>query len=147
MYALDIASVVIGFIAMLLASLTVIPQMIKTLKTKLTVNLSIKTLLIFNFANTLWLIFAIIHVADPALFHSKPNLTFDILWSLILIIPYSITWIATNVVIKIKLSNMIKYHEAGGDLKNVDEAKAKTILNIPSQADSGHAELPKKARL
>ena len=138
---LHIISITIAFLAMILSSMTVLPQLFKTLKTKLTINLSINTLLIFNFANTLWIIFAFLNICIPKLFDSHGNKVANIIWSLTLIIPYSITWTATSIIIKIKLSNMIKYHESGGNLKKINAKKVHEVLRISEDTESAHSKL------
>ena len=57
--SIHFASLIIGLIAGLVGAAVTIPQMIVTLKTRLTVNLSLKMLCIFNTANLLWLVFGI----------------------------------------------------------------------------------------
>lgn len=141
MNTIGIISVVIGMFAMLLASITVLPQLIKTIKTRLTVNLSLQTLLVFNFANTLWIVFASLNITLPTLFNSRGSFVASILWSLILFIPYAITWTATTFVIGFKLFNMIKYHESGGNLKKITPEKVTELLNIPADADAAHSKL------
>lgn len=103
---------IIGYFAAFIGIVTFIPQTLKTIKNKNTKQISLISYIIFSFANFMWLIFGILVLIHP---ESNQQQYYShlqsVLWSLTLIIPYTITFIATLIIIYIKVKNVIKFNE------------------------------------
>ncbi|WJG71320.1 MtN3 and saliva related transmembrane protein (plasmid) [Spiroplasma ixodetis Y32] len=102
---------IIGYFAAFIGIVTFIPQTFKTIKTKNTKQISLISYIIFSFANFMWLIFGLLVLTYPASNHKYYSHLQSILWSLTLIIPYTITFIATLIIIYIKVKNVVKFNE------------------------------------
>ena len=103
---------VFGYGAALLACLTCWPQVIKTMRTLNTINISLKTFIIYNTANVVWLLFGILTLTLPGL---KSN---NVMWALTLIIPYSVTIVAVSIVMGFKIYHIKKYHESSASVSS-----------------------------
>lgn len=96
---------VIGYLAGILSIVTFIPQAIKTVKTKETKHIILSTYIIYNIANFFFLLLGILSIALPVM--RPASTTIDIvIWGSTLIIPYTVTIIATNCIIYVKIKNM-----------------------------------------
>ncbi|MDQ7982752.1 MAG: PQ-loop domain-containing transporter [Spiroplasma sp.] len=108
---------IIGYLAGFLAVITFIPQAIKTIKTRDTKEISLKTYLIYNLANFLFLLLAILSIALPIMHPDNAKLSQIIIWAVTLILPYSVTIIGVSCIIAIKLQNMRKFGEVANKVK------------------------------
>ncbi|AHF57231.1 SemiSWEET family sugar transporter [Spiroplasma eriocheiris] len=100
----------IGYFAALLGIITCLPQLIKTLKTRNTTNISLATYCLFNLANLLWLIFGVLSISCPQLNPTQSEVT-KIMWSLTLIVPYFVTFTGISIILGIKIYNIKKHGE------------------------------------
>ena len=97
---------IIGYLAGILSIITFIPQAIKTIKTNETKHIILSTYIIYNIANLFLLIFGILSVTLPVMWPEGANIFEIAIWGSTLIIPYTITMIATNFIIYVKVKNM-----------------------------------------
>lgn len=113
---MNIFVVVIGYLAGFCAVISFIPQAIKTIKTRNTKEISLKTYIIYIIANFLFLLFGILSIALPIMHPSNTSNTQIIIWGITLILPYSVTIIAVTSIIVIKLQNMRKFKEKSNNI-------------------------------
>lgn len=102
---MDIIIAVIGYLTGILAVLSFIPQTIKTLKTKKTSHLSLKTYIIYNIGNLMFLIIGILSIALPIMWPPGATSSSIIIWGLTIILPYTVTISAVNCIIYVKWKN------------------------------------------
>jgi len=107
----------LGYLAGFLSIITFIPQAIKTIKTKETKHITLSTYIIYNIANLGFLLFGILSVALPVMWPTDSSQTKILLWGFTLIIPYSVTLIATNCIIYVKVKNMKIFGEKANTLE------------------------------
>lgn len=103
---------IIGYLAGILAIITFVPQAIKTIKTKETKHLSLQTYIIYNIANSFFLLIGVLSIALPIMHPENATQTAITLWGLTLILPYAATIIGVNCIIYIKVQNIRKNGES-----------------------------------
>lgn len=108
----------IGYLAGILSIITFIPQAVKTVKTKETKHIILLTYIIYNMANLFFLLFGILSIALPVMWPAGADTLEIAIWGSTLIIPYTVTMIATNCIIYVKIKNMKTLNE---DTKILEE--------------------------
>ncbi len=102
---------IIGYLAGFFGVIAFIPQTIKTIKTKDTREISLKTYIIYNLANFLFLLLAILSIVLPIMHPENAAISQIIIWSITIILPYTVTMIGVSCIIFIKVQNIRKFGE------------------------------------
>lgn len=102
---------IIGYLAGFFGVIAFIPQAIKTIKTKNTKEISLKTYIIYNLANFLFLLLAILSITLPIMHPKNAAISQIIIWSITIILPYTVTMIGVSCIIFIKVQNIRKFGE------------------------------------
>lgn len=97
---------IIGYLAGILSIIAFIPQAVKTKKTKKTKHIILSTYIIYNFANFFFLLLGILSIALPVMWPAGATTTEIVVWGCTLIIPYTVTMVATNCIIYVKVKNI-----------------------------------------
>ncbi len=125
-----IAADIFGYLAAFFSIVTIIPQSIKTLKHRMTGNISLWTFVIFTSANCLWLVFGIMSLTVPALRTGNNYLV----WGLTLSIAYASTIFFSSFVLYVKIVNIVKLKESIRGAKVKAEEPIKALANNKSTA-------------
>lgn len=128
---MDIFIAFIGYLAGLCAVISFIPQAIKTIKSKNTKAISLKTYVIYDIANFFFLIFGVLSIALPIMHPANTSHTKIILWGLTLILPYTVTITAVSCIIFIKLQNIRRFGESANKI-DIQEKKPHTQMEVNS---------------
>ena len=97
---------IIGIIGALIAVIAFCPQSLKTIKTKKTDGISLLTFIIYTIANSLWVLWGIIHLSYHGWFEST-----ILMKDLIIICANTPCAIWAGIILGIKINNMYKYGE------------------------------------
>lgn len=111
----------IGYLAGFFGVIAFIPQAIKTIKTKNTKAISLKTYIIYNLANFLFLLLAILSIALPIMHPENAPISQIIIWSITIILPYTVTMIGVSCIILIKVQNIRKFGEKTNKNKKIKQ--------------------------
>lgn len=102
----------LGYLAGFCAVISFIPQAIKTIKSKNTKEISLKTYITYITAQIFFLLFGVLSIALPIMHPENISITQNIIWGFTLILPYSVTIVAVSCIIFIKIQNMKKFGES-----------------------------------
>lgn len=97
---------IIGIIAAIIAVIAFCPQALKTIKTKKTNGVSLTTFIIYTAANTLWVLWGVIHLS----YHGAAESSI-LMKDLIIICANTPCTIWSAIILGIKIHNMYKYGE------------------------------------
>lgn len=84
----------LGYLAGFCAVISFIPQAIKTIKTKNTKEIFLKTYITYITAQFFFLLFGILSIAIPIMHPENTSIVQIIVWGFTLILPYSVTIMA-----------------------------------------------------
>lgn len=97
---------IIGIIGTVIAIVAFFPQSLRTIKTKKTNGISLTTFIIYTIANTLWVLWGIIHLSYHGSFESTV-----LMKDLVIICANTPCAIWSGIILGIKINNMYKYGE------------------------------------
>lgn len=112
---------IIGYLAGFFGIIAFIPQTIKTIKTKNTKEISLKTYIIYNLANFFFLVLAIFSIVLPIMHPENASTNQIIIWGITIILPYTVTMIGVSCIIFIKVQNIRKFGEKANIKKSNQE--------------------------
>lgn len=113
---MNIFIAIIGYLAGFCGVISFIPQAIKTIKSKNTKVISLKTYITYAIAQFFFLLFGILSIVIPVMHPANVSYTKIIIWGFTLILPYTVTIIAVSCIIFIKLQNIRKFGESANKL-------------------------------
>lgn len=97
---------IIGIIAALFAVVAFLPQSLKTIKTKKTNGISLLTFILYTTANSLWVLWGIIHLS-----YNGTSESTILMKDLVIICANTPCTIWSGIILGIKINNMYKYGE------------------------------------
>lgn len=97
---------IIGFIAGLFAVIAFLPQSLKIIKTKKTNGISLLTFILYTTANSLWLLWGVIHLS-----YNGASESTILMKDLVIICANTPCAIWSGIILGIKINNMYKYGE------------------------------------
>lgn len=97
---------IVGIIAALFAVVSFFPQSLKTIKTKKTNGISLLTFILYTTANSLWVLWGIIHLSYNGATESTV-----LMKDLVIICANTPCAIWSGIILGIKINNMYKYGE------------------------------------
>lgn len=96
----------VGFMASLVAVVAFLPQSLKTIKTKKTNGISLFTFILYTTANSMWLLWGIIHLSYNGVDDSTV-----LMKDLVIIGANTPCALWSGIILGIKINNMYKYGE------------------------------------
>ncbi|MGL5268559.1 MAG: SemiSWEET family sugar transporter [Spiroplasma sp.] len=124
----------LGYLAGFCAVISFIPQAIKTIRTKNTKAISLKTYITYITAQSFFLLFGILSIAIPIMHPENTSMIQIIVWGFTLILPYSATIMSASCIIFIKVQNMKKFGERANKIdilkieNNSNELREKNVI-------------------
>lgn len=97
---------IIGVIAALFAVIAFLPQSLKTIKNKKTNGISLLTFILYTTANSLWLLWGVIHLS-----YNGASESTILMKDLVIICANTPCAIWSGIILSIKINNMYKYGE------------------------------------
>ena len=99
---------IFGFIAAFVSIVSFLPQFLKTQKTQKTTSLSLYSYIIFVSANYIWLIFGVVTLIIYLVNNMSNYHAMKIIWTMVIIVPYSFTTYFSSYILWIKTKNIKK---------------------------------------
>ncbi len=97
---------IIGIIAAFFAVIAFLPQSLKTIKTKKTNGISLLTFILYTTANSLWVLWGVIHLS-----YNGASESIILMKDLVIICANTPCAIWSGIILGIKINNMYKYGE------------------------------------